>query len=111
MKDQNGDKTQNHKSLAKGTMVSQYRLVEKIGVGGMGEVYLAEDSKLNRQVALKFLSNDQITNSALRKQFTIEAQAAAGLQHPNIITVHEVNEFNNAPYIVMSYIEDFTEQA
>lgn len=108
MNDQNSDMTHTHSVLAKGTMVSHYRLVEKIGAGGMGEVYLAEDSKLNRQVALKFLSDNQKNNSSLRRQFTKEAQAAARLQHPNIIIVHEVNEYKGTPYIAMAYIEGQT---
>jgi len=99
------DNTQSFVPIVSGTEIAQYTIVEKIGAGGMGEVYLAHDEKLNRKVALKFISNDQMTNSFLRKQFTKEAQAAAGLQHPNIITVHEVNEFKGTPYIAMSYIE------
>ena len=98
------DRTQTHVVLTKGTMVSHYRIVKKIGAGGMGEVYLAEDTKLKRQVALKFLSVDQTHNDSVLQQFTQEAQAAARLQHPNIITVHEVNEYKGVPYISMAYI-------
>jgi len=86
-------------------MVSHYRIVKKIGAGGMGEVYLAEDTKLRRKVALKFLPEEQTRDNAVLQQFTQEAQAAAQLQHPNIITVHEVNEYQNIPFISMSYIE------
>jgi len=99
------DRTQTHTVLTKGTMVSHYRIVEKIGDGGMGEVYLAEDTKLKRNVALKFLLADKTRDNAVRQQFTQEAQAAARLQHPNIITVHEVNEHQEVPYIAMDYIE------
>lgn len=99
------DRTQTHVELTKGTMVSHYRIVKKIGAGGMGEVYLAEDTKLRRQVALKFLSVDQTNNGSVLQQFNQEAQAAARLQHPNIITVHEVNEYKGVPYISMAYIE------
>lgn len=105
MKGQSGNMKHTHSVLEKGTMVSHYRLIEKIGAGGMGEVYLAEDSKLNRKVALKFLSDNQADNSSLRRHFTKEAQAAARLQHPNIIIVHEVNEYKGMPYIAMAYIE------
>ncbi len=108
MDSQNRDKPQTHNDFSKGTMVSHYRLIKKIGAGGMGEVYLAEDSKLKRQVALKFLFVDPINNSAIRQQFIKEAQAAARLQHPNIITVHEVNEYKGTPYISMAYIEGQT---
>lgn len=103
--DNQDDKTRTHNVLTNGTMVSHYRIVEKIGAGGMGVVYLAEDTKLKRKVALKFLSVDQIHDKSVLQQFTKEAQAAARLQHPNIITVHEVNEHNGVPYIAMAHIE------
>ena len=99
------DRTRTSVVLTKGTLVSHCRIVKKIGAGGMGEVYLAEDTKLRRQVALKFLSVDQTHNDSVLQQFTQEAQAAARLQHPNIITVHEVNEYKGVPYISMAYIE------
>ena len=84
MKDQDDDKTQTHKVLTKGTMVSHYRIVEKIGAGGMGEVYLAEDTELDRKVALKFLPPHLCQDEDCRKRFKREAQAAAKLSHPNI---------------------------
>lgn len=99
------DNTRTHIVLTKGTMVSYYRIVEKIGAGGMGEVYLAEDTKLKRKVALKFLPVNQTDDKAVLQQFSLEAQAAARLQHPNIITVHEVNAYEGVPYISMAYIE------
>jgi len=101
----NDDKTRTHVALTKGSMVSHYRIVEKIGAGGMGEVYLAEDRKLKRKVALKFLTVDRNNSSSELQQFIQEAQAAARLQHPNIITVHEVSEHQGVPYISMAYIE------
>jgi serine/threonine protein kinase len=88
-----------------GSMVSHYRIIKKIGAGGMGEVYLAEDTKLNREVCLKFLSFEQSNDASVHAQFLKEAQAAARLQHPNIITVHEVNEHEKSPFISMAYIE------
>lgn len=99
------DKTKSFVALTKGTKVSHYRIVEKIGAGGMGEVYLAEDTKLKRKVALKFLSVEQINDKSVLQQFTQEARAAARLQHPNIITIHEVNDYGNVPYIAMDYID------
>ena len=85
--------------------VSHYVLVSKIGSGGMGEVYLAEDIDLNRKVALKFLSSDLCQDADCRARFKREAQAAAKLNHPNIVTIHEVSEFNGRPYFVMEYVE------
>ncbi len=99
------DRTPTHTVLTKGTMVSHYRIVEKIGAGGMGEVYLAEDTKLKRRVALKFLPEEQARNDTALRQLTQEARAAARLQHPNIVAVHEVNEHGRVPYIAMDYIE------
>jgi len=98
------DKTQSHVLLTSGTMVSHYRIIEKIGAGGMGEVYLAEDTELNRKVALKFLPLHLCQDEDYRKRFTREAQAAAKLNHPNIVTIHEVGEFNSRPFIVTEFV-------
>ena len=91
------DRTQSFVSLARGTMISHYRIVEKIGAGGMGEVYLAEDTKLDRQVALKFLPAQYAADRSAKTRFTREAEAAAKLNHPNIVTIYEVREFNSRP--------------
>lgn len=91
--------------LAKDTMVSHYRIVAKIGSGGMGEVYLADDTKLNRRVALKFLPSHLAADTILRARFTREVQAVAALNHPNIIHVYEVSEFNRRPFFAMEYVE------
>ncbi|MBU8933335.1 MAG: protein kinase [candidate division Zixibacteria bacterium] len=99
------DKTQTHVILTKGTMVSHYRIVEKIGAGGMGEVYLAEDTKLKRKVALKFLPPHLCQDDDCRERFKREAQAAAKLDHPNIVPIHEVGEFNGRPFFAMALIE------
>lgn len=105
---QDDDQTQFFVSLKNGTIVSHYRIVEKIGAGGMGEVYLAEDSKLNRRVALKFLPSTLAQDNDIRLRFTREAQAVAKLEHPNIITIYEVSEFNNRPFFAMQYVEGKT---
>jgi serine/threonine protein kinase/Tfp pilus assembly protein PilF len=85
-------------------MVSHYRIVEKIGAGGMGEVYLADDTELDRQVALKFLPHHMCADEDCRARFKREAQAAAKLNHPNIITIHEVSEYNGRPYFAMEHV-------
>jgi non-specific serine/threonine protein kinase len=88
-----------------GKTISHYKILEKLGEGGMGEVYLAEDTKLNRRVGLKFLPVQLASDGELKERFKREAQAAAVLNHPNIITVYEVSEFENRPYIAMEYVE------
>jgi serine/threonine protein kinase len=106
------DLTETHVVLTKDTMVSHYRIVEKIGAGGMGEVYLAEDTKLNRRVALKFLSAQFLSTSDAKKRFINEARAAAALDHPNICPVYEIDEANGRSFIAMAYIngESLTEK-
>ena len=99
------DRTQSFVALTSGATVSHYRIVEKIGAGGMGEVYLAEDTRLNRKVALKFLPPHLCQDEDCRKRFTREAQAAAGLDHPNIAAIHEVGEYQGRPYYAMQLVE------
>jgi serine/threonine protein kinase len=88
-----------------GKEVSHYKILEKIGVGGMGEVYLAQDMRLGRNIALKFLPKNLMSDFTARERFKREARAAAALNHPNIITVHEIGEFEDLIYISMEYIE------
>lgn len=99
------DNTRSFIALAKGTMVSHYRIIEKIGAGGMGEVYLAEDTRLNRKVALKSLPAHLCEDEDCRKRFTREAQAAAGLDHPNIAGIYEVGEYHGRPFYSMQVVE------
>jgi len=99
------DKTQSFKVITHGMKVSHYRIEKKIGAGGMGEVYLAEDTKLHRNVALKFLPPEYTSDPEVKSRFMREAQAAAALNHPNIITVYEVAEYQNRSYIAMEFVD------
>jgi len=105
LEDHDQDLTRSHVYLAKDTIIGHYRIVEKIGAGGMGEVYLAEDTQLNRKVALKFLPLHLCQDYECRARFTREAQAAAKLDHPNIVAVHEVSEFQGRPFFSMQHVE------
>jgi TolB-like protein/Tfp pilus assembly protein PilF len=102
------DSTRTHVPLTNGTMVSHYRIIEKIGAGGMGEVYLAEDTELNRKVALKFLPPHLCQDADCRARFKREAQAAAKLNHSNIVTIYEVSEFQGRPFFAMEHLEGQT---
>ena len=87
-----------------GQNISHYKIVEKLGEGGMGVVYKAEDTKLKREVAIKFLPHQISDNKEERQRFEIEAQAAAALNHPNIATIHAIEESDNEVFIVMEFI-------
>ena len=94
--------------LEKDTTISHYKILSEIGKGGMGEVYLAQDTKLNRKVAIKFLSEEWSKDSDKLNRFVQEAQSASALNHPNIITIHEIGETDNTQYIALEYIEGET---
>lgn len=88
-----------------GTQVSHYKIIKKLGEGGQGEVYQAEDLSLRRIVAIKFLPAELGADEKTRKRFLREAQLASALDHPNICTVYEINEHQGLHYIVMQYLE------
>jgi eukaryotic-like serine/threonine-protein kinase len=88
--------------------IAHYRIIKQLGAGGMGEVYLALDTKLDRKVAIKVLHPDSLAEENLKKRLLREAQAAAKLEHPNICAVYDVNEADSFTFIVMQYIEGET---
>jgi len=88
-----------------GKTISHYKILEKIGEGGMGDVYLAEDMTLERQVAIKFLPKHLSDDNENVERFKREAKAAASLNHPNIVTIHDIIEENDQICIVMEYLE------
>src|SRR5207244_5021427 len=90
------------------TNISHYRILSKIGAGGMGEVYLAQDTKLDRKVAIKFLPERLVADEQARKRLVREARAAAKLDHPNICSIYEVGEDDGRSFIVMQYVEGET---
>ena len=92
-------------SLQPGTEVGPYRIVRRLGAGGMGEVFLARDSRLDRDIALKFFACSLGDDEAGRARFARETRAVARLDHPNIVTLHETGDYQGRPYLVMQYVD------
>ncbi len=91
-----------------GSTISHYKILSKLGEGGMGVVYKAEDTRLERTVALKFLAQELTRDEENRKRFLREAKAAAGINHPNVCTVHEIGEVDGRDYLALEYIDGET---
>src|SRR5437870_10515995 len=95
-------------TIAIGTKFGRYEIRTKLGAGGMGEVYLPPDSKLDRKVALKILPSELATNQDRMRRFVQEAKAASALNHPNIITIHEIDESDSINLIATEVIDGVT---
>src|SRR6266849_1617359 len=94
--------------FAPGLVLERYRIVDKLGAGGMGEVWLAEDTRLDRQVALKRLPAALAGDPQWLERFRREARTLASLNHPNIVTIHAVEESSEGPFLAMEFVQGRT---
>src|SRR5688572_20014925 len=94
--------------LEKGERLGPYEILSGIGAGGMGEVYLATDTRLNRRVAVKILPQHWAANADMKQRFEREARTIAGLSHPHICTLHDVGHQEGTDFLVMEYLEGET---
>ncbi|HWO57000.1 MAG TPA: protein kinase [bacterium] len=88
--------------------IRHYQVIARLGAGGMGEVFLATDTKLGRKVALKFLPREFATDPERRRRLELEATAASSIDHPNILTIYEINDYDGQPFIAMAYVDGET---
>ncbi|HEY8226438.1 MAG TPA: serine/threonine-protein kinase, partial [Pyrinomonadaceae bacterium] len=95
-------------SLNSGTRIGRYEIRSKIGEGGMGEVYLASDTELDRTVAIKILPQDVASDTQRLQRFILEAKAASGLNHPHILTIYEIGTSENFRFIATEFIDGAT---
>ena len=95
-------------SLTSGTQLGPYQIIAAIGEGGMGQVYSAHDTRLRRSVAIKILPASVSTDPDRLRRFSQEARAAGGLNHPNILVVHDIGEHDRSPYVVCELLEGAT---
>ena len=91
-----------------GNTISHYKILDKLGEGGMGVVYKAQDTKLDRLVALKFLPHHLMVHDTERARFVQEAKAASAINHPNVCVIHDIQEKDGQQFIVMEYVEGVT---
>src|SRR6188474_1833533 len=90
--------------MTPGTRLGPYEIIAPLGAGGMGEVYRARDPRLGREVAIKVLPHDRVADESRRQRFVQEAKAASALNHPHIVTIHEIESANEIDFIVMEYV-------